>query len=464
MHSSVKERLGQVHDLCGEHQVRSLDLFGSAASGKFDFINLIRGRIESDALLTKVIPIQGMASGPHLDFCGEVREETKFPILHAARISDVATARHAIAEGKLDVVGMTRAHIADPHIVNKVAKGREDQIRPCVGATYCLDRIYQGGAAHCIHNPSTGRELDIPHEISKADQVKRTVVVGAGPAGMEAARVAAERGHEVIVHEAASDPGGQVRLTAQSKRRREMISIINWRFDECTRLGVTFNFNSFADADTVMADAPDIVVIATGGLPHTDVLGEGNDFVVSSWDILSGDVKPGENVLVYDDAGDHAGLQAAEIIAETGAKVEIMTPDRSFAPEVMAMNLVPYMKNLQRKGVQFTVTWRLLGLARHGNLLRATIGSDYGDFTQEREVDQVIVNHGTRPLDDIYFDLKPNSTNLGEVDYTALTGGRAQNTKRNPEGAFQLFRIGDAIAARNTHAAILDAIRLLKDL
>ena len=118
-----------------------------AASGMVDFLNIIRGTIETDAALTKVIPVTGMRSSPHLDFAGEVRAATKFPTFHAARISDVATARHAIAAGKLDMVGMTRAHIADPHIVRKVMEGREHQIRPCVGATYCLDRIYEGGEA-----------------------------------------------------------------------------------------------------------------------------------------------------------------------------------------------------------------------------------------------------------------------------------------------------------------------------
>ena len=139
------------------------------ATGQVDFLNVIRGHIESDAVLSRVIPVQGMTSAPHLDFCGEVRAETKFPVFHASKISDVATARHAIAEGKLDLVGMTRAHIADPHIVNKVASGREHLIRPCVGATYCLDRIYEGHEALCIHNPATGREASMPHDIAPTE-------------------------------------------------------------------------------------------------------------------------------------------------------------------------------------------------------------------------------------------------------------------------------------------------------
>ncbi|MEY8880824.1 FAD-dependent oxidoreductase [Donghicola sp. XS_ASV15] len=433
-------------------------------SGMVDFLNVVKGHIDTDPGLTDLIPIQGMRNAPHLDFAGEIRAATDFPTFHAAKIPDVATARHAVAAGKVDMVGMTRAHMADPHLVQKIIEGREDDIRPCVGANYCLDRIYQGGMALCTHNASTGREVEQPHTIAPAKTKKRITIIGAGAAGMEAARVSAERGHHDTVFEAADQPGGQLRLTAQQERRREMISIIAWRFEQCTKRGVEFRFNTYAELDDVLATNPDEVFIATGGLPHTDVLTEGNDRVVSSWDIISGDVKPGQNVLVFDDAGDHAGLQAADMISETGARVEVVTPDRSFAPEVMAMNLVPYMRNMQVRDVTFTVTWRLRKVLKEGNQLKAVLGSDYSAVERARIVDQVVVNHGTRPLDELYFELKPLSRNLGEVDYDALATGATQEVMRNPEGAFRVFRIGDAVAARNTHAAIYDALRLARGL
>ncbi len=432
------------------------------SSGLVDYLNVIRGHIDTDAALTDVIPVQGMKASPHLDFAGEIRKATHFPTFHAARIPDVATARHAIAEGKVDMVGMTRAHIADPHIVRKIIERRENDIRPCVGATYCLDRIYQGGEAYCIHNAATGRELTMPHIVPAADVKKKIVIVGAGPAGLEAARVASARGHKVTVFEAANEPGGQLRLAARSKRRAEMVGIIDWRMNQCS--DVTFRFNTWAQMDDVIQENPDAMIIATGGLPHTEVLKSGNGLVASAWDILTGDVKPGSNVLLYDDAGDHTAMQAAEVIAQSGAKLEVMTPDRSFAPEVMGMNLVPYMRSLQKLDTTFTVTFRLEDVVRDGNQLRAIIGSDYGGVRRERLYDQVVVNHGTRPIDDLYFELKPLSRNLGEVNYDELIAGVPQSPLRNASGTFNLYRIGDAVSARNVHAAIYDALRLVKDL
>jgi 2,4-dienoyl-CoA reductase-like NADH-dependent reductase (Old Yellow Enzyme family) len=261
-------------------------------SGMVDFLNVIRGHIDTDAGLTDVIPIQGMASAPHLDFAGELRAAVGLPTLHAGRLQDVATARFAIQSGKLDLVGLTRPSMADPHFVRKIMLGQEHDIRPCVGANYCLDRIYQGGSAYCIHNAATGRELSIPHVLPASERRRKVVVVVAGPAGLEAARVAAERGHEVVVLEAASQPGGQVRLSARSARRREMLGIIDWRMAQCRARGVAFLFDTYAQEREVLQQQPDLVIVATGGLPHTEVLASGNEYLVSTWDIISGHVKP----------------------------------------------------------------------------------------------------------------------------------------------------------------------------
>jgi len=436
-----------------------------ADSGQVDFLNIIRGHLETDAALSNIIPTQGMASAPHLDFAGEVRAETKFPVFHAARIADVATARHAIAEGKLDMVGMTRAHIADPHIGLKVLEGREGDIRPCVGATYCLDRIYEGHEALCIHNPATGREATMPHVLRPSGgPKKRVVVVGAGPAGLEAARVAGERGHQVVVFEAAGEPGGQIRLAARSQRRRELIGIVDWRMAQCEKKDVTFRFNMLAEAADIKAENPDVIIIATGGLPNTEFLDEGAELVASSWDILSGDVAIGPDVLLFDDNGCHPGMQAAEMIAGSGAALEIVTPERFFAAEMGGLNHVPYARTFIETGARITINSRLKAVRREGNQLSAAIGSDYSEQIDWRAVGQVVVEHGTLPLDDVYFALKPGSRNLGAVDYRQMIDGGDPFADANPDGAYQLMRIGDAVSSRNIHAAIYDALRLCKDL
>ena len=435
-------------------------------TGQLDFLNVVRGRIHTDPAMTEAIPVQGMPTGHQIDFAGSVKKVTNLPIFHASRIPDVATARHAISAGLLDMVGMTRAHIADPHIVQKIIEKREVDIRPCVGATYCLDRIYNSGEALCIHNAATGRELAMPHVVNFSYKIKKVVVIGAGPGGLEAARVASERGHAVIVLEAADQPGGQIRLTAQSPRRREMISIVDWRMQQCEKRGVSFQFNTYAEMSDVVALEPQVAVVATGGIPNMELFETKGELknVSSAWDLISGDVKPAEHILIYDESGDHPGLQAAEIAANAGCKVEIMTPDRTVSPEIMAMNLVPYMRALQNKDVTFTVARRLLNLSQNGNKLRAEIGTDYSSLKTFLEYDQVILNYGTLPVDELYFQLKPFSRNEGAVDYEALILGKSQKLNKNTDGKFQLFRIGDAVSARNTHAAIYDALRFMKDI
>jgi N-methyl-L-proline demethylase len=438
----------------------ALHALGRFVEDGVDFLSVIKGTIESDATLARVIPSMGTPSAPFLDFAGEIRRAVGIPVMHASRISDVATARHALREGLLDLVGMTRAQIADPHLVAKVAAGHEDRIRPCVGANYCLDAIYQSGDAKCIHNPATGREQTLSHVIPPAPQRRRVVVVGAGPAGLEAARVLGERGHHVIVLEAAELPGGQVRLAATAARRRDLLGIVDWRLSEAKHSGVEFRFGAFADATTVLAEEPDVVVVATGGLPNTMVVGEGASLVMDTWDVMSGAVHPQGRVLVYDDNGAEPALDAAEMLAARGAAVELVTPGRTLAPDIGSMNSPAYLRAFAEHDVTVTLARRVTGVRRERGGLVALLASDYTDVEIERHVDHVVVEHGTLPNDELYVDLVPHSTNAGAVDHAALLAVRRQEVHTRPDGRFQLFRIGDAVASRNIHAAVYDALRL----
>jgi len=435
-----------------------------AATGMIDFINVIKGHIESDEALSHVIPNMGTPAAPHLALASAVKAEHDIAVFHAARINEIATARHSIAEGHLDMVGMTRAHMADPHIAAKLLRGEEERIRPCVGAGYCIDRLYEAGDALCVHNPATGREATMPQVINPTEGDKRKiVVVGAGPAGLEAARVSAARGHDVVLMEAADRAGGQVVVAAQLDRRKEIIGIVDWLAAEVETLGVDMRFNCFAEAGDVLAENPDIVIVATGGMPNTEFLEAGEELATTGWDILTGQVAPAADVILFDDIGQHQALSVAEAVAKAGSNLEIVTPDRAIGQETGGLNYPAYYKVFYEKGVKTTLNLRLTSIARDGNQLVGRFYNEYDKSVIEKRADQIIVEHGTRPFDDLYFELKPGSVNQGEIDHDALIAGRPQDIVNNPDGTYTLFRVGDAVAGRNIHTAIYDSLRLCKD-
>ncbi|MFD2686969.1 FAD-dependent oxidoreductase [Streptomyces phyllanthi] len=283
-----------------------------------DFISLIKGSIGTDADLARTIPPMSTPASPHLEFAGRIKQKLSVPVMHAARISDVATARYAVAEGLLDLVGMTRALMADPELPDKVRDGRTDRIRPCVGANMCIDGIYASGAAFCMHNPSTGRELEVPQRVDRARTPRRVAVVGAGPAGLEAARVLAERGHDVHPFEASDKAGGQLLLASLAPRRRDLRGIIDWRTDELARLGVPISWNTYVEARTLLAQSWDVVIVATGGTPAAPSV-PGAGLVIDTWDVLAGARRPRGRVLVYDDHGGNQALDAVEALVRGGA-------------------------------------------------------------------------------------------------------------------------------------------------
>ena len=204
-------------------------------------------------------------------------------------------------------------------------------------------------------------------------------------------------------------------------------------------------------------------MVATGGMPDHAFLESGEELATSSWDILSGAVRPAREVIVFDDNGAHPGLTVTEFIAGTGAKVSLVTPERILGPEVGGTSFPPYFKAFSEHGVETAINLRLVAIRREGNRLAAEFLDEYGGRTIVREADQVVIENGTQPLDQLYFDLKDGSTNRGEVDISALIAGRPQAMHTNPDGAYTLWRIGDAVASRNIHAAIYDALRLMKD-
>lgn len=426
--------------------------------GLVDFVNLVGGQARDHMAHAIVLPNMAFPVAPFLSLASAFRAELDVPVFHAQRITDLATAARAVAEGHLDMVAMTRAHIADPHIVRKLMEGRPEDIRQCVGAGYCIDRIYAGKDALCIQNASTGREATLPHETPKAEKRRKAVVIGAGPAGLEAARVLALRGHAVVLFEKEAAPGGQVSLAAKATWREALTGITRWLAQQVAKLGVDIRLGTEATAALIAAEAPDIVIVAAGGRPSRGGI-KGEDLALTTWDILSGRVEPAENVLIYDGLGQHQAPACAEVLAKRGAKVEIVTLDRMVGEEIGGTNFPVHLRELYKLDVIMTPNCALTEIYAENNRRVAVLRNEYTLEEEERLVDQVVVEFGALPVDALYFELKDRSANKGAMDLRALAAVRPQ--PETGEG-FQLYRIGDALAGRNIHAAIYDAARLCR--
>lgn len=437
-----------------------------ARAGLVDCLNVSGGANWTKAGVAETVPSMAYASGRFVELAGMVRRATGLPVLHAAGVADLATANAAVGDGHVDLIGMTRAQIADPHMIDKHLDGRDDEIRPCVGAGFCIDRIYMGGDALCLHNPVTGRETVLSHRIEPSAIRRNIVVVGAGPAGLEAARICSERGHRVTVLEAQSDPGGQITYASRIPWRRDMIGITRWLHDRCRTLGVDFHFNRLAETGDVLALSPDVVILATGGIPELGRVDGAEGLGSTVWDILSGGVPPGERVLVYDETRSQSAPTVAEYAAAAGSEVVLMTPDRVIAEEVGVTNHAIHLRNLYASGVTILPDRRLLGLAKDGNQITATIRNEYSAESETENYDQVVVEAGTVPVEDLYEDLAAGSLNGGQIDTGAFldAGAQPDHGKAGTTEGYTLFRIGDCVSARGIHAAMLDANRLCQQL
>jgi hypothetical protein len=281
---------------------------------------------------------------------------------------------------------------------------------------------------------------------------------------MEAARVCAERGHTVTLLEAGAKLGGQLLLAARATWRKDLIGIVDWYQGELQALGVNIQWQCYADEDIIEQQQPDIVIIATGGIPDTDFV-SGGDLCLSVWDVLSGmDIKG--SVLVYDDHGQHQGPSCADFLAEIdGVDVELITPDRHAAAQMGGLNYPIYLERFYEKGVTVTPDHRLKKVVREDKSISVTFSNEYGGQDIHRRVDHIVVEHGTLPVAELFDALRARSSNSGVVDITRLITRTPQTDTtairdQDHSKPYTLYRVGDAVSSRNLHAAIYDSRRL----
>ena len=317
-----------------------------ALESRIDYLNVSYGSFYKPDV---IVGAMDEKHGYQLEDSAVVTAAVSVPTIVTGRIMTMDLANHVVGSGIGDLVSMVRGLIADPEIVRKSREDRTAEIRPCIGTALCNGTTLAGSFA-CTVNPSAGYESERPpvEQLPKVDVPRRVLVAGGGPAGMEAARTAAIRGHEVILHEMRRTLGGQVPIAARAPYREDLAAITHWQADELARLGVKVALNSPVEPDVIAALNPDVLVLATGSEPQSrgwqldrasaDLVGMDLPHVYSSWDLLGAGraVSTGKRALVFDDLGEHDALAVTEELLRRAADVTFVTPFEAMGERILA--------------------------------------------------------------------------------------------------------------------------------
>lgn len=333
-------------------------------AGKVDYFNMWRGVVPSPRSGREHWPSHYYKPGQFTYLSAGLKEVTGLPVVGTGRIDSPALADSIISEGQADIVGMAKTLIADPHWANKAREGRAEDIRTCIACTQsCVGHFYLGMGVGCIYNPVTGREREWA-ELLPANEQLKVVVVGGGPAGCEAARIAAERGHEVVVFEKGRRLGGQVNLIMRTPARDIFEQIILFFEHQLKKLAVDVRLGHEAGTEEILAESPDAIVVATGSIAfRPEILGVDRKHVISSRDVLLGDTEIGHSVLVVDTLGRAEGSTVAEFLVDQGRQVEIVTGLEFIGRNMPVPAWHNQLEQLIKKGVKlspFTGVWEVL--------------------------------------------------------------------------------------------------------
>lgn len=373
-----------------------------------DFVNLTLGNYQT---FDRVASGMEEPAGYELPYNSPIARSTELPILVIGRFRTLEEADQVIRQGSADMVGMTRAHIADPDIVRKTIEGRPLEVRPCIACNQvCVAQIVAGGPIGCTVNPGAGLETVIGDAVIAQSSVrKKVVVVGGGPAGLEAARVAAMRGHSVVLFEARNSLGGSLTFAAMAPTRHSFGDIIAWLGQEVYRLGVDARLNNYVTADEISAVEADEVIVATGSSPRMDgvqilhpgepILGFRQRHVLSTLDLFEGGVASlGNSALVIDDLGHYEAVAAAEHLLRRGLDVTYLTTKISFAPlSEYSLMTEPALRRMLPKGLKVRTRMRVLEIKQHSAVIAPTSLASEAAVHEEIPADTVVFVSLNRP-------------------------------------------------------------------
>ncbi|MBI2831472.1 MAG: FAD-dependent oxidoreductase [Chloroflexi bacterium] len=418
-------------------------------TNKLDFIDVSGGTPWCVTGIVTIFPMS-IPPGLYLHLAAGIKEVVQsIPVFCIGpRITDPVMAEQILANGQADMVGMVRALICDPELPNKAREGRLDDIRRCMGCCQgCSQKQHSNLPVGCVQTPATGREKRLGiGTLKPAEKSKKVVIIGGGPAGLKAAEISARQGHKVVLFEREPELGGQVRLAAKTPTREEFGEVIRYLSYQVKRLGVDIKPGVEANLDTVRAEKPDAVIVATGikAAPYTawshtqrleqSIPGADGKNVVSGWDVLNEKAQAGQKVVVLDDEGHQRGISVAQWLADKGKEVHLVTHHPTIGMRIYHGSDPYFRKRLAEKGIKVTVNAEIKEIA--GN---AAIFKDTATGAEKRieGVDTVVWMLCEKPDDDLYFKLKgqfPDVRRIGDcvaprfVEYAIWEGedvGRA---------------------------------------
>ena len=412
------------------------------ATGNVDYINTSIG--VATASLFMIEASMHVPPNYAMFIPSAIRKVVDLPVVGVGRFKDPLQAERALQEGHCDLVGVVRGQIADADFARKARAGHTDDTRLCLSCNQeCVGRMGLNRWLGCIENPRTGRESQGVAEVRLTTAPKQVLVVGAGPAGLQAAIAAARNGHRVTVVEAHAEPGGQVRLAASVPNRAEFGDLVRNQVSECRRLGVSIEYGISVDAAEVRRRGPDSVVVATGARAARPWWAPGDaEWIVDVRDVLDGSTHPDGQVIVLDELGFHHATSVAELLADRGARVEVITNGMVVGQDLgITLDMENWWIRANAKGIVQSTELVPMGVSvDEGGTKTVEFQHHPTGQMRSRTPDWVVLAVPADPVEELYLELS------GDESLRAAGVG--------------VERVGDCVAPRRAHAAIIEGERV----